>query len=248
MLKPFIAWNIKWSRRLTPSGILQSHAVNIFDWVGRALLAGPGVRTVLDVGAGRTWHFGPDLKRAHGFRLIGLDDSAAELALNPDLDERIVGDACRSLGVTDGSVDLVLSRMTVEHLADTAGFIAACHRALRPDGRLALVFTNRWAPSALLNRLLPQGAKRRLLDTLTPQDAGLTGFPAHYDRCLHSELRDTLRAAGFEIEHEYNSYFTSSYFAFFLPLYLVSIALDHLRMLTGIRNLSSQCLFVARRP
>jgi hypothetical protein len=41
--------------------------------------------------------------------LIGNDIDADEMALNPALDERVVGDVCTSLNVDNGTVDLITS-------------------------------------------------------------------------------------------------------------------------------------------
>ena len=232
----------------TPCGLFDARAYKIFDWVAPALIRDRGVKSIIDIGAGRTWHFGAPIKAECGFKLIGVDDDGDELALNPQLDERVVADASKNLGVADGSVDLVLSRATIEHVPDNAGLIAATFRALRPGGRYALVFTNRWAPPALLNQMMPNWLARRLLYALVPGSRGYQGFVTHYDLCLHSEYKQALIKQGFNVEYEYNSYYASSYWQFFLPLHMLSIAFDFLRMLTGSRNLSSQCVFVAVKP
>jgi hypothetical protein len=52
---------------------------------------------------------------------------------------------------------------------------------------------------------------------------------------------------GFDLEHYHPSFFSSSYFAFFVPLYVVSLAFDLLRFILSIKNLSSFHLFVAMK-
>lgn len=248
MFRAFRDVNVRISNATTPHALFESRAFAVFDWVGRALTSDPAVRTVLDVGAGRSWHFGHDLKVRCGFKLIGVDDSAEEMALNPSLDERIVGDACVSLGVPDGSVDLIVSRATVEHLADNAAFVRNAYKALRPGGQFALVFANKWSPTSMMNRMLPSGVSVGLLHALVPNSKGHQGFKAPYDRCSHGEFGQILKDANFAIEYQYNSYYSSSYFQFFAPLHALSIASDYTRQMISLRNLSSQCLFVARKP
>ncbi len=56
--------------------------------------------------------------------------------------QAVRGDLAR-LPLTDGSVEVVVSLQTVEHLGDQAGFLAECARVLRPAGTLALSTPNR---------------------------------------------------------------------------------------------------------
>jgi len=248
MWKTFRRWNVEAAFRTTPHSLWQTRGFAIYDLVARALLGDPSVQTVVDVGAGRTWFFGDDYKQRRGIRLIGVDVDPAELSLNPSLDERYALDACESLGVEEGSVDLILARAVVEHLHDTEAFYRNAFRALRPGGRFAMVFANAWAPPILLNRVLPGAVSKALLKGLVPNSEGYQGFKAYYDKCLHSEARKALKRVGFQIDYDYNSYYSSSYFQFFLPLHILSIGGDCLRMALAIRNLSAMNLFVVTRP
>jgi SAM-dependent methyltransferase len=248
MWKTFRRWNVEASFRTTPHSLWETRGFAIYDLVARGLLGEPAVQTVVDVGAGRSWYFGDDYKRLRGIRLIGVDADPAELALNPSLDERYALDACESLGIADGAADLILARAVVEHLHDTEAFYRNAFRALRPGGRLAMVFANAWAPPILLNRVLPAKMARALLRRLVPGSEGYQGFKAYYDKCLHSEARTALARVGFVVDYDYNAYYSSSYFQFFLPLHMLSIAGDYFRMMLAIRNLSSMNLFVARKP
>ena len=125
MLKTFLNVNVALSNRFTPHALFEARAFQLYDWIGQALILDPAVQTVLDIGAGRTWHFGA-LKSKRSFRLIGLDDDADELAANPLLDDIIVADASSRLDIPERSVDLILSRATVEHLPNNQTFIENC--------------------------------------------------------------------------------------------------------------------------
>lgn len=48
-----------------------------------------------------------------------------------------------ALPVRSASVDLVVSCQVIEHLWDQAGFLAECHRVLRPGGEIAVTTPNR---------------------------------------------------------------------------------------------------------
>src|SRR6516164_6753789 len=100
---------------------------------------------VLDVGCG----FGGSalwLARHRGCAVTGITISpvqvqrAAEQARAEHLDDRVrflVMDANR-LDLPPASFDVVWVVECSEHLADKAGFLGACARALRPGGKLAL--------------------------------------------------------------------------------------------------------------
>jgi SAM-dependent methyltransferase len=241
-------WNVALSDATTPHQLWDTRAFATYEWVGRALLGESGANVVADVGGGRTWYFGDDYRDNPKFKLIGIDVDAKELALNKSLDQAVVADVGASLNVPDGSLDLVLSRATVEHIADNQGFLNNVNKALRPGGKAAFVFANKWAPPLILNRIIGNRIANMLLLALVPGTKGYGGFKAYYDRCSYSEFKRTIEAAGLEIEYEYCSYYSSAYFQFFFPLHFLSIISDLIRQAISIRNFSSMNLFVVRKP
>lgn len=247
-LRKFRDANVTLSWKTTPTQLWETRGYAIYEWVARALLGRPGVNTVIDVGGGRTWYFGEEWWQNPKFKLIGIDVDPAELELNPKLDERVTADVSKTLGVPDGSVDLVLCRAVVEHLPDNAAFLRNVERALRPGGKAAFVFVNKWSPPMILNRILPQAVSGRLLHALVPGSDGICGFKAHYDKCTFTDFKRAIEDAGLEIEYEYASYYSSSYFQFFFPLHVLSIMGDLLRQTISVRNLCSMCLFSVVKP
>ena len=246
--RKFRDWNVDLSFRTTPHWLWEGRAFGIFEWVGRGLLSDPSLKKVADVGGGRTWHFGGALSEGHEFELYGIDVDANELSLNKHLDHAIATDCCVSFGVPENSLDLVLSRATVEHLPDTAGFLENAFKSLRPGGRAGLVFASKWAPPMILNRIIGNRIANILLHKLVPGTAGYGGFKAHYDKCTYGQFKRAALDAGFEIEYDYCSYYSSSYFQFFLPIHVFSILLDCVRQLLSIRGLASMNLFVIKKP
>ncbi|KAA0079108.1 methyltransferase domain-containing protein [Mycolicibacterium sp. P9-64] len=245
VLRHFVHANASLSGRIQPSMVKKTHAYTKYDEAGTALLEREP-RIVLDVGAGRQWHFDPSLK-GQNMKLIGFDIDHAEMADNALLDQRISGDACQSLGVPDHSVDLIMGRAVVEHLHDTASFLKSANRALSEDGCLIVTFANRYAPFAILNRLLPRRVSRWLLMHLVPGSSGVLGFQAFYDQAGFREFKRSLAEAGFEIEEEYASYFATSYYGFFLPLFFVGLGLDYVRYALADPRLASYFMFIARK-
>jgi SAM-dependent methyltransferase len=244
-LRRFVHANVALSDRIEPSIVEKTHAYTKYREAGTALLQ-LKPKTVLDVGAGKQWHFTPSLKGGN-MRLIGFDIDHAEMAENALLDQRVCGDACESLGVPDQSVDLIMGRAVIEHLHDTASFLKSANRALREDGRLIVTFASRNAPFAVLNRILPRRLSRWLLLHLVPGSSGRLGFEAFYDRASFGEFKQSLTDAGFEIEEEFASYFSSSYYRFFVPLFVVGLGLNYLCYALGNPRLASYFMFIARK-
>ncbi|MGV0871974.1 class I SAM-dependent methyltransferase [Mycolicibacterium sp. XJ879] len=224
----------------------QTHAYEKYRDAGSDLLQ-RGPQTVLDVGAGKRWHFAPSLKGA-GMKLIGFDIDMSEMDENELLDQKICGDACTSLGVPDQSVDLVMGRAVIEHLRDTASFLKSANRALREDGRIIVSFASKNAPFAILNRILPRRVSQWLLLHLVPGSSGVLGFKAYYDRASSHEFRESLKTAGFEIEEEYASYFSSGYYRFFVPLFIIGLGFDYVCYMIRNPRMASYFTYIAKKP
>src|SRR5450432_1952058 len=94
---------------------------------------------VLDVGCGEG-HLAAELTRA-GFVVVGVDVAEEPLrrarAGHPDLDLRLVP-VEGPWPLEDASFDTVWAGETIEHVADTAGWLSEVRRVLRSGGRLLL--------------------------------------------------------------------------------------------------------------
>lgn len=245
IVSQFVHINCRLSDLLVPAAVQSTHAYTRYSATGEMLLE-LGPETVLDVGAGKQWHFGEALKRPT-MTLIGFDIDMAEMVDNPLLDARVSGDACVSLGVPDNSVDLIMGRAVIEHLHDNTSFLKNANLALRDGGLLVVTFPNRYAPFAMLNRLLPRRVSQWLLQNLVPGSSGKLGFEAHYDRASYRDFKNALLEAGFDIEEQYASYFSSWYFRFFFPLYLVGLGFDYACHLLKNPNFAAYFMIVAKK-
>jgi SAM-dependent methyltransferase len=91
-----------------------------------------------------------------GYGATALTRAGADRVVGLDLDPVVLAHVARShpatapvranlvhLPLRSGSVDLVVSAQTVEHLWDQHGFVAECARVLLPGGRLVLTTPNR---------------------------------------------------------------------------------------------------------
>jgi ubiquinone/menaquinone biosynthesis C-methylase UbiE len=204
---------------------------------------------VVDAGAGKESRFVRGRSAASGAKVVGVDVSADELALNRDVDEKLVVDVAATLPFDDASVDVVTSNALLEHLPDVEGFIAHSARVLRPGGRWLHLFTSKFAPFAIVNQLLPHSVSERVLDLLLPHQRhdGTIGFRAYYDSCYASALRKLLERHGFDVVAVHPSYSQSYYFNFLIPLFLVSAGYEAVVARLDATNLAAYLLVDARR-
>jgi ubiquinone/menaquinone biosynthesis C-methylase UbiE len=94
---------------------------------------------VLDVGCGEGW-FAGELARA-GASVVGVDVAEEPLRRARERDRKLdlrLIDADGPWPLQDASVDAVWAGETIEHVADTAGWLSEVRRVLRPGGRLLL--------------------------------------------------------------------------------------------------------------
>jgi SAM-dependent methyltransferase/FKBP-type peptidyl-prolyl cis-trans isomerase 2 len=107
----------------------------------------PGSR-VLDLMTGWKSH----LDLAQPASVAGLGMHEEELAANPALGERVVHDLNLDprLPFADASFDAVVCTVSVEYLIRPQAVFAEVRRVLKPGGRFALVFSNRYFPPKVI--------------------------------------------------------------------------------------------------
>jgi SAM-dependent methyltransferase len=205
-------------------------------------------QVVVDVGGGRSCLFADRRPAGAGTRIVAIDVSGDELALNEDVDETIVADASGGLPFPAESVDLIVSRVTLEHLPDVGGFVRETARVLRPGGWCVHLFAGRNAPYALVNRALSPELASRLIHLLVPGSEGVLGFRAYYDRCSPRAVERLLRRQGFDKIGVQVGYEQAFYFDFFLPLYVLAVLYDAAVRRADLRELASLVLVSAQKP
>jgi SAM-dependent methyltransferase len=247
MTSAFSSANRKLAFAVTPESWSSMKLHDTFDEVVGELINRPACKTILDIGAGRQSSYVPLIRDRGAKCLIGVDVDEGELSLNQALDRAIVADACSPFDLPASSVDLALAKSVVEHLPNIREFLRNVNQVLRPGGHLVVFFPGKHAPFAILNRILPEGVKERILANLVPGHEGIVGFKTYYDNTVYSAFTAALLSTGFAKEDERVSYFSSSYFAFFLPVYALSLLLDLTRTAFGIKELASYYIFVARK-
>jgi SAM-dependent methyltransferase len=207
----------------------------------------PAGAKVVDVGGGRKCDVAKYRSPRSGIQLIAVDISAEELEHNTDVDETRVADVIKDLPFADDEVDLMVSRSVLEHLQNSEAFIANSARALKRGGYAIHVFPSRYAPFAMVNRLLPTSISKRLLHILIPGSEGRLGFRAYYDRTYVSEMRRILERNNFQIIDIEVSYYQAGYFNFFVPFFALNALYELIVYALGLENLAASVLVVARK-
>ena len=204
-------------------------------------------QVIVDVGGGRSCTFAHVRPPGSTSRIVAVDVSSEQLALNNDVDEKRVADVVKELPFEPAEVDAIVSSSVLEHLDDVEAFVANSRRALKPGGYWVHVFPSKFAPFSIANQLLPSTLGRRVLLALMPETEGKCGFRAYYDRCYYSACTALLRRHGFEVTDVRVGYFQSWYLSFFLPAFLLSAAYELALYKLGARNLAAYLVVVARK-
>ncbi|MER9301469.1 methyltransferase domain-containing protein [Mesorhizobium sp. M0496] len=175
---------------------------------------------VYDLGGGARPFVSLSEKRRLRLFVVGVDLDAQELSKAPRglYDEEIEADLTSFEG--RGNADIVICQATLEHVRDGEAALRGIASCVRPGGVVAIFSPSRNAVFARLNRVLPEGVKRRLLFAIYPEKGkGHDGFPAFYDKCLPSDVETIARRNELELV-ERRLFWKSSYFYFFVPAFL----------------------------
>jgi SAM-dependent methyltransferase len=248
LLASTIRGNKRLSRALTPTHVHEANVFGAYRKLGALLLSHPDVHRVIDCGAGRQWHFPSYYKRWYNIHLIGLDIDGGEMVGNGDLDESYECDVTKAIPIPEDSADLVMVSSGVEHFSDNEQFLKNVFRVLRPNGFFIAQFPGRYAPFAIINRMLPKTASRLLIDVSMSEDAHALGFKAYYDRTNYSAFSKIVNETGFNTLYYLPGYYSSSYADFAFPIWIFSYMYDVMRFGLGVKNASSYNLFILQKP
>jgi SAM-dependent methyltransferase len=112
-------------------------------------------------------------------RVIGLDLDEAVLT-NPTLDEAHVIGVDQPFPLADGSVDIVVSDFTFEHVTDPDHLAREIARILRPGGWLCARTPNRFGYIGIPTRAIPNRLHDLVLARVQPDKQQRDTFPTHY--------------------------------------------------------------------
>lgn len=199
----------------------EDHPYRLFEAKVRKLLKPD--HTLLDAGCGRT---APILSKFRGLarQLIGVD--LVDFTIQPDGIKLIKGDLSNT-GLPDASVDLVMARSVMEHVADPPAVYGEMMRVLKPGGHFVFVTANLWDYSALVARVVPNRFHPWIVSKTEgrhEQDV----FPIQYKTNTRSAVNRYSAEAGFKIVHfKYLGQYPA-YLLFNGPLFLLGTMYEKL--------------------
>jgi ubiquinone/menaquinone biosynthesis C-methylase UbiE len=180
-------------------------------------------------------------------RLVAVDVSAEELALNTDVDETVVADVSRELPFPPESVDLILSRALLEHVDGVPRAAAEMARVTKPGGRSLHFVPARNSLFGLAARILPFGPTLKLLHLVKPDTIGQVEFEVHYDHCEPDAIREVFEQAGFSRVKVSYCWAQPGYFEQVFPLFLLQAAYEVVVRKLRLRRAASYMLVEAVR-
>jgi 2-polyprenyl-3-methyl-5-hydroxy-6-metoxy-1,4-benzoquinol methylase len=212
------------------------------------LFSAPDIKHVIDVAAGSHWQFPLAYKDAYGLELSGVDIDADAMNRNDALDFRYEADVCNISIIGKGNYDLLTCHSGIEHFQNVQKFLDTAFLSLRPGGAVVAQFPSSLASFAIINKLLPQELKTKLLKGIYGSDnIDEIGYPAYYDKCRYSAFKRAAERSGFQVEYYLPTFPSSGYFEFLFPLFLLSQVLDIFRLVFGTKDMASYNVFVLRR-
>lgn len=197
---------------------------------------------VLDIGGGKQCFLAS--RNISDKRIICLDLQMRQLCANCDANYLIMGDAL-SIPLSDHSVDLIISRSFIEHVPSVDIFFKEANRVLKKGGYLISVFPGKFALFAMINQLFPEYLSKKALHHLVSTRDNELGFKAYYDKCYFTGINNLLNKNNFKVLDIKDYHFSSAYFEFFLPLFLISCFYEICTQ--PFKNLASYLLILARK-
>ena len=117
---------------------------------------------ILDVGAGRTSSF-----RVDGAQLVGFDSSSEELALNPHLDERVVG-RIEEGSLPAGPFDVAVLWDVLEHVDAPHEALSKVSEVLAPDSAIVIAAPDPLSLKGVTTKITPLAFHRHVLRRVLP--------------------------------------------------------------------------------
>jgi SAM-dependent methyltransferase len=215
--------------------------------VSAHLRALPDGAVVLDLGGGRRFIYGKSVQPPGRLRVIAVDISADELALNHDVAETRVADVAAGIPLPAASADLILSRALLEHVDGVPTAIEHMARVLKPGGVALHLVPCKYSLFGMAARVLPFGPLLRLTHVIMPWTRGQVEFPVVYDHCWPQALEHAFRRAGFAAVSCEVTWACPGYFEAVFPLFLLHAAWEWTARTLRIRRLAAYAVIRAVR-
>ena len=186
----------------------------------------------------------PLLQRNQGYEFVGVDiDDRPECA---DVYDRFIVQSVEE--PMPVQADMIVSITLLEHVPDNKSAIESFFRSLNPGGTTHHYIPSKWHPYSISLRLVGPKLQKILIKLLRPGAIGVTGYPAFFDYCDPGSMEKLMERSGFVNIRTKTFYEAADYFAFFLPAYLLVVAIEKLCKALNLRIFASGFVISASKP
>jgi SAM-dependent methyltransferase len=187
--------------------------------------------TVLDLGAGKGKLFAHGLK-GHVAKVIGVDLDKG-ISENECIDEYHVNDILTMPFITNESIDCVVCRYVLEHVANIPQLVQEIERILKPGGVFIFLTPNRWHYFFLISQGSPQWF-HQWLNTKRGIEEDDT-FPTYYRMNSIRQIRRVLKGSRLRVREIEMVESDPRYLVFNPLMYLAGVAYE--RIVNGCKLL-----------
>jgi len=156
---------------------------------------------------------------------IGIDEIDFDPSTEPKL--RFLRANLHEVPLPDASVDIVMARSVVEHLADPLSAYREFYRILKPGGRFIFATCNRLHYAIIASSLIPNSVHKPIVKFLEGRSEEDT-FPTRYRSNLRSSIYSLAAKSGFTVEDFAYVGEWPSYLAFHPWAFRVGMAYDRI--------------------
>jgi SAM-dependent methyltransferase len=143
--------------------------------------------------------------------------------------------------------DLIVSRTLLEHVPDNDASVAQMYEALKYEGYVAHYLPSKYHPYSVILRLIGPKWQVRLIKTLRPWAADVTGYQAFFDKCSPKEMKKLFASKGFRNIKVVPFFRANDYFKFFFPCYIVITLWENICNRLKFEQLCSGFIIVAQK-
>ena len=146
-----------------------------------------------------------------------------------------------------GKFDLIISKYLLEHVDNNSKTFDNIIKALKSAGVAIHIFPLGYHPYTLITRVIGTKLQRALIKIVRPHTAGVTGYPVYYNLCDSTSLKtyfNNKKDVSIKVKYFFGA---DDYFAFFLPLYILSILFNRVCELFGLNIFASNAVLVIKK-